>query len=166
MHAENPHSPCPQREGWRRLGAAVGCARRGRLRPKAVSEQCGGCRCCHLHGRKVGGRLDLCLWSGFLSLCHHRMTDHTGPSWFTTDRHWVKGPRAGRGESTHLKGGDPAWIHTSDPAPALDPLSQSPHPTPEIACQHTEEKTLLCSHRSSSPTKAVGTHSSYRDTPS
>ena len=144
----------------------VGGAGRGRLRPKAAFEQCGGCRCCHLHGQKFGGRLYLCLWSGWLSLGRHRITDHTSPSWFTTDPCRVKGPRAGRGESTYLKGADPAWIHTSDPAQALDPLSQSPHPTQEIACQHIKEKTLLCSHRSSSPTKAVGTHSSYRDTPS
>ena len=161
-------APPPPLLVLRHCSAEGGLAQSGRcgrpygtqeLRPEAAPERRGGRRGCHLRGRNAGGSLACCLWSVCPGLPLPRRIDHPAPPGSPLTPPGQGSQSCERGECA-LTGG---WASSDS---HLRPSSSSrrsvsvPTSHREIACPHTREKTLPCSHQPSPPS------SSYWGTPS
>ena len=130
------------------------CGKR-ELRPKAAPEQCGGHRGCHLRRRNAGGSLASCLWSVCPGQPRSRRTDHPAPPGSPLTPPGQGSQSCERGECA-LTGGRASLDSHLRPSSSSRRSVSVPTSHPEIACPHTREKTLPCSHQPSPPSKGPG----------
>ena len=95
---------------WWRLGGVIGSEEQSdwlwSFAPKAASEQSKGNNFGFLHRQCIGDSWDLCLQPTWARSPH-------GPPYFSIPPLWGKGPDAGWGETTCLKGTESAQAWTS-----------------------------------------------------